>query len=265
MIIDTSAWKINDSKWVNKREEDWSIFERWLNKWYSAQEGRLLESSIKNAKNFYFNGVLDKDFEARGSIQGVSYEAAVILFPDITTESVREVINFYFVQGKREDLKGYFRHYFLERSRYLDLINAKVLSEDFILVLLQAVYGASLEETAGFLEFDLKSQYFEVVYSLGPLLYAYYFKDDQDNLTCKTANFLLPLYLQALININDEEAERCDYIFEQHVKRKKKYYNAGLIADPDRLQFMEKLLAGVKSHWADLAPVARKKLSGLFE
>jgi len=265
MTIDTSAWKINDLEWVKKREEEWPIFERWLIKSYTPREGRLLDPSMKNAKNFYFSGVLDKNLEARGSVQGVTYEAAVILFPDITAGSVRELINFYFIQGKREDLKGYFRHYFLERSRYLDLINSKVLSEDFMLALLQAAYGNSLEETAEFLEFNLKSQYFEIVYSLGPLLYVYYFKDDQDNLNSKTANFLLPLYLQALININDEEAERCDYIFEQHVKRKKKYFDGNLVALPERVEFMKKLLKGIEDRWKKITPVAREKLKGLFE
>ena len=115
------------------------------------------------------------------------------------------------------------------------------------------------------LGFKVEGQYYNVVYNLGPILYLYYFSDNNDKLTDQTANLLLPHYLEALTHINDREAEDCDFIFAQHVKRKKKYFDGNLVTVPERVEFMKRLLKEIEERWDDITPVAREKLKGLFE
>ena len=134
-----------------------------------------------------------------------------------------------------------------------------------MLALLEGAYGRSLEEVAEILGFKVEDQCFQIVYNLGPILFAYFFSENHDKLTYQTADFLLPLYLQALVKINDKEAENCDFIFAQHVKRKKKYFDGNLVAVPERVEFMKRLLKGIEERWEDITPVAREKLKGLFE
>ena len=265
MILETSAWKIHDPEWVKKREEDWPVFERWLIGWYSVREGRLLDPSMVNAKKFYFSGELDLDVEVRGSIQGVTYEAATILVPDLTVANARWLINFYYTHGKREDLKGYFRHYFLERLRYLDLINSGVLSEEFMLALLEGAYGHSMDEAGEILGFDPKTQYLEVFKSVGGKLLGYCTDGESDATTYDIACYMLPFYLETLSKLTDDEARQCDLRFSTILKSKKRIGDLDLVEDSKRREFIERYYTGTQSLLTSMPPYMREKISPLFD
>jgi hypothetical protein len=265
MTIDTSAWIINDPEWKRNREEQWPVFERWFIKNNSCERSDVFKMRLINAKKYYDEGFLDEKIECSDDDWRplVGFRNTLPLHANLTPQAFRQLLNY---PGFRHyGLKGSFGAYYLTRGNHLDLINAGVLQESFILAILEGAYGHSLNEAAEILGFEVKSKCYEVVHSVGPLLYAYYFSDDQDKLTYETANFMLPLYLEALEKITDKEAEDCDFIFAQHVKRKKKYYDGNLVDVPERVEFMKRLLKGIEDRWNGITPVAREKLKGLFE
>lgn len=226
---------------------------------------RILEKCLVNVRKFYDEGFLDEKIENPDEDwpTSVGFWNALPLHPNLTPLAFRELLNY--PGFKKSSLKGSFGGFYLMRGNHLELIEAGVLPESYILTILEGAYGHSLDESAEILEFEVKSKYFEVVHSVGPLLYAYYFSDNHDKLTYETANFMLPLYLEALGKITDKEAEDCDFIFAQHVKRKKKYFDSNLVTVPERVEFMKKLLKGIQDRWNDITPVAQEKLKGLFE
>jgi len=162
-------------------------------------------------------------------------------------------------------LKGFFGAYYLARNRYEKLIKQCVLPQGFMLTLLKGFYGGSLSEAAKVLEFEPKAQAFNVVYNLGPTLFAYFFADNHEYLTADTAAYMRPFYLEALPLLTEEEAEKCDFIFKRHVKRKLKFYDSGEVKDPVRRRFMEELLEGIKTSWNNLNPIVQEKLSPLVD
>jgi hypothetical protein len=263
MILDTSAWKIHDPEWVKKREKDWPVFKKWLTEYYGSDEDRSLSGSLSNAKHFYDSGMLDEKAEGYGS--SVGYEAALALHPNFTVKAAHELINFYFIYGKRYDLKGYFRHYFLERLRYLDLINSGVLSEDFMLALLEGAYGHSMDEAGKILGFDPKTKYLEVFKTLGEKLFGYFYSGESEAMTYDIATYMLPFYLDALSMMTDDEAHRCDFDFRSDLKTKRIVYGTGVVTDAKQLSFMESLLGGIQSRLDIMAPYTRENMQRLLE
>lgn len=263
MTIDTSAWKINDPEWVKQREEKWPTFEAWLIDNYSSDKDRSIDGSLKSAKLFFQNGVLDKTIEDHGS-SSVGFEAAIALYPLLNPDDVKKIIDFYCVYGRRGDLKGHFRQYYLSGFRYEVLINKGALPKDFMLQFLKGAYGNSLAEAAQILEFEVEKVCYRVVNDMGPIIFNYYF-NNLKTLDFQTANHLIPIHIDALKLLNDGDARNCDFVFSQHVKRKRKYYDAGLVSDPDRLAIMNRMLAEIKKVWNELNPIVQEKLWPLVE
>lgn len=265
MTIDTSAWKINDPEWQRKREEQWVVFEKWFIKYNPSERPDVFKKRLVNAKKYYNKGFLDEKIENPDEDwpTSVGFWNTLPLHANLTPLAFQELLNY--PGFSHSCIKGGFGEFYLMRGNHLDLINAGVLQESFILAILEGAYGHSLNEAAEILGFEVKSKCYEVVHSVGPLLYAYYFSDNHDKLTYETASFMLPLYLEALEKITDKEAEDCDFIFAHHVKRKKKYYDGNLVDVPERVEFMKRLLKGIEDRWNGITPVAREKLKGLFE
>ena len=252
MTIDTAAWKINDPEWQKMREEQWPVFEKWLTLYYNSDEDRSLSGSLLNARIFYDSGVLDKNMEVYGS--SVGYEAAIVLHPSLNVESSRAIIYFYYNHGKRNDLKGYFRPYFLARLRYLDLINAGVLSEDFMLALLEGAYGHSLGEAGEILGFDPKTQCLDVFKSVGGKILGYCTDGESDTTTYDIACYMLPFYLETLLKLTDEEAHQCDLRFRTILKSKTRIGDLDLVEDTKRREFIERYFTGTQSRLDAMTP-----------
>ena len=263
MTIDTSVWKIYSPEWKQEREEQWPIFNRWLTQYYDSDKDRSLSGSLSNAKIFYDSGMLDKNTENFGS--SVGYEAALALHPSINAEAVRELTNFYYTHGKRSDLKGHFRHYFLERLRYLSLITSGALSEKFMLALLEGAYGKSLDEAAEILGFDPKKSYLDVFRSVGGKLLTYAREGENDSTTYDIACHMLPFYLETLTKLTDEEARQCDLRFNTILKAKKKLSDLDLVEDVKRREFIERYFSGTKSRLDSMTPYMRQNMQQLFE
>ena len=265
MTLDTSAWKIDDPEWVKEREQKWPIFEEWIKQRYSMidyHNNKDLTRNISNSKSFYMTGFLNSDIEK--SSDRVGFENSLALIPNIQWNTVRQILRFYIDSTNRIDFKGCFFPFYLAGSKYIDLIEKEIIDKDFFLQFLKGVYGNSLAEAAQILGFEVKKVCYRVVNDMGPIIFNYYF-NNLKTLDFQTANHLIPIYIDALKLLNDEDARNCDFVFSQHVKRKRKYYDAGLVSDPDRLAIMNRMLVEIKKIWNELNPIVQEKLSPLVE
>jgi len=261
-MIDIAPWKTNDDEWKAKRDAEWPVFENWLAKKYSQESDRLLKESIDKSKIFYDHGIFD-DASQYHAYRNVTFYESLTLHPALTSSALREIMCIEIFL--KQSLKGYFGRFYLLKPQYTQLIEKGFLPVDFILTLLKGFYGCSLYDAAKILEFEPKAQAFNVVDNLGPTLFAYFFADTHEYLTADTATYMRPFYLEALPLLTEEEAEKCDFIFKQHVKRKLKFYDSGKVKDPIRRKFMEELLKGIKASWSDLNPIVQEKLSPLVD
>jgi len=261
-MIDITPWKTNDLEWKKNRDEYWSIFERWLIKNYSASEDLFVDRCLKNAKNFYDNGILDKSIEGN-FVEAVGFRPALALHPKICDSSIRELMAF---EGfKNQHLKGHFASYYLMKPRYISLIEQTALPQNFILALLKGFYGNTLAEAAEILEFEPRSQAFHVVYDLGAKLFLFAADGEGEYINHEIASYMLPFFLGALPLLSEEDAEKCTSRFKAFVKVKVREFDSGAITDPQGREFMEKILKGIKSCWGNLNPLVQEKLSPLVE
>jgi hypothetical protein len=263
MTIDTSAWKINDTTWIKQREEKWPIFEGWLIENYSSDKDRSIDGSLKSAKLFFQMGVLDKTIEDHGP-SSVGFEAAIALHPKLNPDDVKKMIDFYCVHGRRGDLKGHFRQYYLSGFRYEALIQKGALPKDFMLQYLKGAYGNSLTEASQILEFEVDKVCLGLFRDLGKKLFSYFTKGDQ-GYQGDMARHMLPFYIEAMVRLTEEEARSCDPYFESIVRLKREKYDEGVVSDPDRLAFMKNWLDGMRAGLDKMAPHTRESLKVMFE
>lgn len=268
MTIDISAWNINDLEWKRMREKQWPFFERWFllrNESYEREKKGILKECLINVKRFYDEGFLDEKIENpdRDWPTSVGFWNALPLYPNLTPSAFRELLNY---SGfKKYSLKGSFGAYYLMRSPHLDLIEAGVLPESYVLVLMEGAYGHSMDEAGEILGFDPKTKYLEVFKTLGEKLFGYFYSGESEAMTYDIAIYMLPFYLDALSMMTNEEAHRCDFDFRSDLKTKRIVYGTGAVTDAKQLSFMESLLGGIQSRLDVMAPYTRENMLRLLE
>lgn len=265
MTIDTSAWKTNDYEWKQKREEQWPFFERWFIKNNPCERSDVFKMRLINAKKYYDEGFLDEKIECSGDdwLPLVGFRNTLPLHANLTPNAFRQLLNY---PGFRNyGLKGSFGAYYLTRVNHLDLINAGVLQESFILAILEGAYGHSLDEAGEILGFDPKKKYLEVFKSIGGKIISYCTDGESDTTTYDIACYMLPFYIETLSKLTDEEARQCDLRFSTILKSKKRIGDLDLVEDPRRRELIERYYTGTQSCLASMTPYMRENIQQLFE
>lgn len=152
--MDRSAWKLNDSLWVEQRKKNWPIFLARIKAYHTDAK---MSELVRCAEDYYFYGIMEDRYDViAGQLPINDYFS---MHPSLDLAAARDIIAFH--DEVAHGVRGHFGQFYLEPRGFSELIEKHIVSPSICRIVIRAAYGESYEEAARLRGFDPNEQAFK--------------------------------------------------------------------------------------------------------